>query len=780
MKTKIKKTGAAIILAIIIFLGASSINPGAIASPMNLEATTHFLTPAQPAQEFQAPQPTQTPILTKLGIIQTAHAQSADSKGMNELYNNIAAVINVMLGILKAIIWPILLLIGALLQNDILFTGGMEEVMLNIWVNIRNLVNILFILILLGIAFYNVVGGTSQDYHVKAILPKFIVALIAVNFSFLGVRVLADTVGVMTVAIFSLPQTVQTELQNNSSNFQTKIKDPEIRSNICTGLYGKVSERNSAPMPDDSICKIEGDKYIFSAKGETYFNAYAPNNAALVMAIDMGKILELDKVELPKNPADPLKALITNVTLSVAFYIIYLSGFIALFLVLLVRMLLLWVAAVLSPLIVLTFVLPESLKSSMGGGGEMTKKFVQSVIAPIPIALMMTIGFIMLQAFRDARFHGTLATGTQDMMLLTSGISSLQDLVASIGMVAVVWMGVFAAANGTYAEKAVNAVKGAVEGAGKFVATAPFKYLPIIPIRKADGTTSEPVSIGTAMGALGSMPRVIENAEFEKQNKLAHELFGITPPGSLNDVRNARDTKSLLQATENAGRGVTKKDGQQALAVSLKNNPRLAAELAIPAGYKNSAELLTALEAGNANPDKLWDALRNKASSENIGKQDATKVEPAKNTQQQVFNRYVGKEKKNEKEEAVIATLSEADRALLQENKNDPTKTAPLGHAILSMDTTWEQAINQNTAAAAIEFARQARTDITAKLQATGQSETEAAKNADEFIVKVIENRMNGLNPTEKATVKSSYNKPVTEQTPDAAATAANSTPPAQ
>ena len=42
----------------------------------------------------------------------------------------------------------------------------MEERLLLIWVNVRNIVNILFVFILLAIAFYNVVGA-GDNYHIK-------------------------------------------------------------------------------------------------------------------------------------------------------------------------------------------------------------------------------------------------------------------------------------------------------------------------------------------------------------------------------------------------------------------------------------------------------------------------------------------------------------------------------------------------------------------------------------------------------------------------------------
>ena len=97
----------------------------------------------------------------------------------------------------------------------------MEERLLLIWVNVRNIVNILFVFILLAIAFYNVVGA-GDNYHIKR-TPKFIIALIAVNFTYIAAKVVL-TVSILCQLRFSRCQTRQTGLQASKDDTSPRIE----------------------------------------------------------------------------------------------------------------------------------------------------------------------------------------------------------------------------------------------------------------------------------------------------------------------------------------------------------------------------------------------------------------------------------------------------------------------------------------------------------------------------------------------------------------------------
>jgi len=187
-------------------------------------------------------------------------------------------------------------------------------------------------------------------------------------FSFLGVRVVADSVNVVTVAIFSLPDAVHQQLSgaaaNEGKNYMDKFKDTEVRHQMCTSFYGDIKQMTPAKMPQqNSFCKMNtaGTKYEFTESAVNFFDRFDANNAAIAMAINLGTIEKLNDVSINQNSSNPTRDLTINIIFSTLLYAVYATGFIALMMILAVRLVALWIVSILSPLIFLRYVLPEAL-----------------------------------------------------------------------------------------------------------------------------------------------------------------------------------------------------------------------------------------------------------------------------------------------------------------------------------------------------------------------------------------------------------------------------------
>lgn len=576
-------------------------------------------------------------ILAAVAFLVVPHlAMAADpspsSPDLDKMYRDITKFITFILEFLQRLIWPILLLIGGLMKNDILFGAGMEDRMLAIWVQIRNLVNILFVLVLLGIAFYNVVGGSKQEFQLKGILPKFVIGLIAVNFSFIGVKLVVDTVNVMSTAIFALPESVQAGLGKNP------VGDQDFVQTICQGIYGDdtVYEKNindaNTQKADSALCKT--DK-TFVPKAQEFFANFDAQNAGIVMAINLSKISEWGKVSGGVTTA---KGLALNTMFAGALFIVFATAFVALFIVLLIRLVVLWVTLVLSPLIVLTYVLPESLTKSIGGG-DLKTKFVANAIAPLPISLMMTIGFLMLQGMKDSKFTNIsnlgLDTSSISMGLFTTGLSTLQELVIAVGTIAVIWMGVFEAAKGTYASPIVDKIAGAVKGVGSFAASS-LKYAPIFPVSGAKNEDGTPLKMSMA-GALGMADRMQEGRtdQVRKETTAAMKGFDAGKSRPYGDaILGAKGIDEWKQKVKNAQAGgmidterVQKDMGESMKRLNLKGKLILPTEMTDSSGKKieNYDKLLENLAKGTVSAE----TMRQIALKNTEGKQ-AEQVEPPK------------------------------------------------------------------------------------------------------------------------------------------------------
>lgn len=488
--------------------------------------------------------------------IQLAHAKTdppatpaaapKTSDMMQDMYNKISASLAFIIALLQKFMWPVLLLIGGLMRNDILFGGGMEERLLLIWTNVRNLVNIMFVLVLLAIALYNVLGLKNQEFQIKTIMPKFVIALIAVNFSFIGLKVVIDSINVVSTAIFAMPDVIEANL--------SKPPPLNYEEQLCYGMYGKdnngIAMNGKMPDTENSLCKRDSatsPPKLDPAKSG-FLKKFSGQSFAVFMAISFQKIADLNQVKVNENGG--LRELSMNMAFSMIFTIVYGTAFIALFVVLLGRLVVLWISLALCPLVALKMVLPQKMQQSIMGGGEMDLQsiFVKNAIAPIPIALVMTIGYIMMKALNSAAFTDPAKVGsTMGLNFLSSGLSTLQELIIAAATTIFVWKGVFAAANGTVAKGITGQLQKGVEGIGKFAANS-WQYLPLIPGKEGE----KGYTIAGVLGAAGNIENRIKDIGQKDKDRIEKEWYGKSTEDTIKSIKGAKDAKEALAFYEGA------------------------------------------------------------------------------------------------------------------------------------------------------------------------------------------------------------------------------------
>ncbi|MBT7483354.1 hypothetical protein HN680_01135, partial [Candidatus Peregrinibacteria bacterium] len=426
-----------------------------------------------------------------------ADEPSEASKKVEEVKANLVATVITFHAFLQALLYPVVMIASALMDNEILLSPEMESKILGIWVEIRNWVNIIFVLVLVGIALYNVMGvaGDGSNYALKAILPKIVIGLIAVNFSFLAVKLMIDSVGVLTEAVYALP--------TNFITWDSYADDLELRlcrsSESSTAEGEKVKDLGPKKVKDASVlgmifCEIENpeaaadDKVLsglFSPTGETYFSHFGEHNATASIMINMGLTADADVVKLDEGGLDELAAMAIHALFGIFLFLMFGFAFVALVVVLIARLIILWICLALSPLIVLFFVFPDIANF---GGGEMDlkDKFLKHLFVPLVIGVVLSIGFTMLNVLYDSESgqwtkqlgpnveFGQLDTTSVDVAEMTTtlgkDITDFQDLLIAICAVLIIWIGVFAAADQTVASSVTSTIKGAGESVGKVIA----------------------------------------------------------------------------------------------------------------------------------------------------------------------------------------------------------------------------------------------------------------------------------------------------------------------
>ncbi len=535
-----------------------------------------------------------------------------------KLVENIG-IIQIIVNVLSRILWPVLAMIGGLMDNSLLFGNGMEARLREIWIVVRNLVNIFFVLVLVGIALYNVLGlgEDGGNYSVKAALPKIVIALIAINFSFLAIKVFLDVVNVMTTAVFALPQqvdeqladiTLTTEQQQLLCGKITQVDAKELSgATIATlgeaktaEIYRKVAametfkdsfdpplgDKLSSLKPSEIEARLkqgELDKFKqavakeqrmafcdpelkLTNTGQAYFSKYGQQNAAFAMALSMGKITLYDTVIFENltsiGNAKAIEKITMSLILSIVLYVVYAASFLALLIVLLGRLVFLWISIAISPVLLLLMASPE-LKGVSSKLGELPDQFIKNAIAPLIIGFVMSIGWIMNRTLQNVNSFGeNPVLGGIDPTggLPIAGLNTLQDVLVAAITVAIVWVGVFAAADNTIASGVTTWIKDKVAGAGKFIATVPLKHAPLFPVKVAGGQVDASVGeLGAAlsqkMNELDSMnsPKSRDNINSLLSNKLVQGSAGLPAAHEMRSVETPEDLKKNIAQLHSVG-----------------------------------------------------------------------------------------------------------------------------------------------------------------------------------------------------------------------------------
>lgn len=406
-------------------------------------------------------------------------------QGISKTLASVQRILMIVLVLLNYITWPLLMMIGALMDSDLIVGPGMEDSLLQIWRDVRNIVNIFFALALLVMAIYNVLGfgeeGPLSSYAFKKMLPRFVLAVILVNFSFIICKVILDVADTLTNAVFAVPQYGVTQLN-----------EAELAKKICPSFFSEKLEKIGVIVGTEGENQLCDNKTTFTGSAIKFFKQDVNSNtAALMLAINMGQLhSQMDISEVIEKFGEAggkitLDDFLINTLFSVLIFVVYAITFGVLALFLIVRVVVLWLVIALSPLAALMLVLPEEANAS--SDFDIKKQFLTHAFAPVVIAFSMAIGFMMLTAYQ--KLGGSFSPGSPESLQLgvtISGMGDVHKLILATGAVVVVWVGVFTAAGkseviGTM----IGNFKNTMETWGKEIATS-WKYATIIPI-KVDG-----------------------------------------------------------------------------------------------------------------------------------------------------------------------------------------------------------------------------------------------------------------------------------------------------
>jgi hypothetical protein len=220
---------------------------------------------------------------------------------------------------------------------------GFRPVLHSLWVLVSNVVYVIFAFLLVVMAFMNIFAGEKNTWAIKAKLPKLIIGVISVPFTWFFVSAVVSISSVLTASAIQLAG----DLVPNGSEF-------EVPRYECTLDFNKnpVEKNANGDSVSPEICKKVGtpkplSEYLKSGEAYGLVSYYA---YGIFQIQDIKKLTDT-KLKTVKTVLDMGVGLL----LALIIFVIFALIIIALVVALLTRAIYFWAIAVCSPLLSLAY-----------------------------------------------------------------------------------------------------------------------------------------------------------------------------------------------------------------------------------------------------------------------------------------------------------------------------------------------------------------------------------------------------------------------------------------
>lgn len=547
-------------------------------------------------------------------FVEPAFAQANTPTDANAALLGLGSILAVVVNILTFLVLLIMSWGGDLIGTTFITGPEAMKSIYPMWVFIRNLVNISFVLVLMFLAFANLfssLSGGQGSWTIKDKLPRIIIALIAVNFSLLIFRVAIDAVHVGTITILSISDTVMEEkaaynptaILNAGINNTTYARCSPVETDTsilpssgggkCLPFYRYVENALcSNEDADDSDCLIRFSADVRANEQSGLVQASSSTEQNIFWAFGT----YFQKLELLPMLAGDLRSLsgvISSTFFSAIMAIMYAVAWVAIFIALAIRVLMLWLFMIMSPALVAAQIM------GISGGGEFNiqQRLVTNLIMPLKIAAAFALSFVMISAMIEvsAEMQTGIFEPGRALQSFWGVTTSPFGIMWQIMTVVVFWMAVWWALSGSEAEFINNGIKSGAEQIGKYTGNFALDRVRI------PGIGSDGMSV-RSLGSLGSVLQADEQSRTRQNREDLGGLLGLDTAASeaADALRAFSATRSNIEAGEAANSGVY--TGQAIL--GLGSARAIAGELEkLSIGARNSLANRVGLAAGASPAD---------------------------------------------------------------------------------------------------------------------------------------------------------------------------------
>jgi len=252
-------------------------------------------------------------------------------------------ILNTLLASISAIAWVMIYFVTMLL--DPWFTSWttfwINDNLHKVWVLVSNIVYFIFAFILIWIAFMNIIWK-GDKWELKQAMPKFIIWVLIVPFSWFIVSLVVSLSNILTIAALTLPS-------DSFPDYKTWLENIELKTD-CELDFKKLSA-DAWNTGSWYWCKWKPVK-LWDTVNDSAFWLVSAYVYGLIKIDDLPKI---KKQQLANKVINNLLDMILFIVFNILFVLVFFILIVTLWIVLLVRIIWLWIYMALSPLFWLAY-----------------------------------------------------------------------------------------------------------------------------------------------------------------------------------------------------------------------------------------------------------------------------------------------------------------------------------------------------------------------------------------------------------------------------------------
>jgi hypothetical protein len=289
-----------------------------------------------------------------------------------------------------ALLTPLLGLAGWLLTPDWVFGEifGLRPVLHDLWILVSNVVYVIFAFLLVAMAFMNIFGAEGNTWAIRAKLPKLIIGIVSVPFTWFFVSAILSISSILTASAVQLAgDLAPKEVSEMRFDFPDKCTLDFTQGSNGTGSFLKCE---TPPEGGKTLGKITQSRDPF---GIVSYYAYG------VFKIQYYKEITTINASTIKD----VLSLSANLLMSLILFIMFFLIIVALVFALLTRAFYLWAIAIFSPLLSLRYF----FEGKLGGFGDKwlsVSSIIGLAMVPVYVAAALSFGLIFTSAVTKTNF----------------------------------------------------------------------------------------------------------------------------------------------------------------------------------------------------------------------------------------------------------------------------------------------------------------------------------------------------------------------------------------